>query len=135
MSDVYAVSQGSYSDYGIVQMFGDELSAQNFADQINADRPYAEARVETYVLRGPDFKMPRWAGWTTEINHRGEITKKEERSHLDEDGSYDGKVQTHVRGGVQALESYEVYTHGEAARVPRAHADAVAKLRAELMGL
>lgn len=132
---VYAVSHGTYSDYRIVQIFGDEDSAKKFADAMNAGDSYADADVEEYTLRGPDFRMPRWAGQTTVVDHAGEIMKTEGRTHTDEDGSYEGKVLTRVTGGRMALEPYEVYTHGEAARVPQAHSDAVAKLRAELMGL
>ncbi|OSC76513.1 hypothetical protein B5180_01790 [Streptomyces sp. BF-3] len=129
MSTVYAVSRGSYSDYRVVQIFGDEESAKEFAGKIY------DGNVEAYTLCGPDFKMPRWSGRTTIVSHTGDVIETGERSENNEDGSYEGQVQTRVSGGRLPLEPYEVYTHGEAERVPQAHADAVAKLRAEVMGL
>ncbi|MFB8071114.1 hypothetical protein [Streptomyces californicus] len=129
MSEIYVVSSGSYSDYRIVQIFGDEESAEAFAAKIY------DGDVTAHTLRGPDFKMPRWSGRTTVISATGDIVEAKERSENDESGFYEGQVLSRVAGGVLPLEPYEVHTHGEAARVPQAHADAVAKLRAEVLGL
>lgn len=135
MTDVYVVTTGHYSDYTIVQVFADEPSADKYAELLNAQSPYTHADVGAYTLRGPDFQMPYWAGHTTTINHSGEITKFEQRSHPDEAGSHLNEAKTRVTGGRLPLEPHEVYTQGDATRVPQAHSDAVAKLRAEVMGL
>jgi len=134
-NNVYVVTRGEYSDYRIVQIFSDEGDAKKFADTLNAGDPYAHADVEDYTLRGAGYVMSRWAARTTVVSHMGVVLEVMEQTSTDECGDYEGKAATTVSGGRTALEPSEVRTHGDALRVPQAHSDAVAKLRAELMGL
>ncbi|WP_069752946.1 hypothetical protein [Streptomyces sp. EN16] len=135
MSTVYVVTRGEYSDYGIVQVFGDQESAKAYSDRLNAADPYAYSGVEEYPVRGPDFQMPMWSAQVTTINHVGVISGTANDSHTDEAGDNVGRCETRVTGGRLPLEPTTVRTHGDATRVPQAHSDTVAKLRAELMGL
>lgn len=52
---IYIVTQGSYSDYHVVDVFDDKEMAQAVVDSYNAGNPYDESRVEEYVLNsGPE---------------------------------------------------------------------------------
>lgn len=135
MSTVYVVTRGEYSDYRIVQVFGDEESAKAYSDKLNVADPYAHADVEEFPVRGSDFQMPMWAAQVTTINHEGGTSGTANDSHMDEAGDNVGRCETRVTGGRMSLGATTVRTHGDATRVPAAHADAVAKVRAELMGL
>ncbi|MFJ6636583.1 hypothetical protein ACIQMR_35245 [Streptomyces sp. NPDC091376] len=136
MSDtVYIVTRGEYSDFRNVQVFSDEDAAKKYADLINASDPYAHAGVEGYELRDTDCTMPMWAAKSTTISHAGAVLKSVEETTADECGDYAGKATTRVEGGRMALEPAVIRTYGDASRVPQAHSDAVAKYRAEVMGL
>lgn len=50
---VYAVSEGSYSDYRIVAIFSSEELAQQFMNEVIGDR------IETYPLNPPDADLYR----------------------------------------------------------------------------
>lgn len=135
MSTVHVVTTGDYSDYRISGLFENKATAERIRDQLNADSPYAHADVEEFQLNGPDFVAGRSMTLWTYVSGTGDVYSTDERSDLDILGACTGKCTTQLVRPRTAPDSYTVHTHGDAHRVPQAHADAVAKLRAELMGL
>ncbi|MFE5828721.1 hypothetical protein ACFQ8W_00370 [Streptomyces sp. NPDC056508] len=135
MSKVYIVTKGSYSDYRICQVFADRATADAFREQLAAANCYADADVEEYELRESGFTLTHSAGKVTKVGRDGAATLVHEWSFTDEDGEYEDQVSSSVAGSGTFLDPYEVFTRGDARKVPQAHSDAVAKLRAEVMGL
>jgi hypothetical protein len=50
MAEVYVVTSGEYSDYGIMAVFSSEKKALDFCAKRNANRYHGDYRLETYTL-------------------------------------------------------------------------------------
>jgi hypothetical protein len=129
----YLVTSGTYSDYHVHQIFSHKRAAERFRDKINGGTYSSGARVETFRVRDQEWVPTTWLGRTSIVStETGDVLETADRTGLDKDGDYTGKSTTTTR---RLIRKVEVYTHGDATRVPQAHSDAVAKLRAEVLGL
>lgn len=129
----YVVVSGSYSDYQIHKIFGSKPAAEKLVTPMQREQSYSDAEIEEHDLCGDDWKPGMFMGRTSYVNLQGEVTGEEQRTSSDVRDEYKGRSTSRV--DEHAKWSRRVYTYGDAERVPQAHADAVAKLRAELMGL
>jgi hypothetical protein len=119
----------------VVQVFSDEAAAHRLKDRLNTD-PYAHADVDEYVLQGADYELGHTMIRVSKVSRlSGDVTAEEDRVYTDECGGDEGRVTTRITGGSMPLEPFEVRTCGDAKKVPQAHSDAVAKKRAEVLGL
>jgi len=55
MKNIYIVTRGSYSDYGIVGVFDDKELAEQFIKKTNDD--YEPPQIEEYILNIPSEKF------------------------------------------------------------------------------
>jgi len=129
----YVVTSGSYSDYQIHKVFGSKAAAERCVAILQREQSYSDAEIEEYDLCGDDWKPGKFMSRTSYVNLQGAVTGEEQRVSSDVRDEYKGRSTSRV--DEHAEWSRRVYTYGDAERVPQAHADAVAKLRAELMGL
>ncbi|GAB1326924.1 hypothetical protein [Streptomyces sennicomposti] len=141
MSDsqtAYIVTTGEYSDYRIRGVFLDKPSAERYAARLRD----SDVEVNEYPTHGPEFVPGRDVGMWTLIDASTGDVEREWSSISDRDATqYDGQCSTTVyTAGVTmgTVLSYTVYTSADIAQEERArksHAERVAKLRAEVMGL
>ena len=59
MKDIYLVSQGSYSDYGVIGVFEKKEDAQLFIDKFQGEDSYDKMEIETRALNKfiPEIKQ------------------------------------------------------------------------------
>ena len=70
MNDIYIITSGEYSDYGIVSVWSDEAEANRVCELLNKGYQYAENyRVEKYAL---DYRSNPYdkVSWLAEYNYR-----------------------------------------------------------------
>lgn len=132
---IFIVTQGSYSDYRIRALFEDEESAQAYADSLSRRSKYLsdEVAVEYWDVMAPGSLPTILEFRNTVIDTVTGDVVSTETSTLDAYDEEDrGKAETSVR---RDFKEVFVRTHGDSSRVPQTHSDAVAKLRAEIIGL
>lgn len=135
MSKVYVVTTGWYSDYTIREVFSDEATARKLVDALNAESAYARAEVEEYDVLSAEFQPLRVEFRCTDVSPSGEVSEPYISSKVETRDTFKGRANTTVSEPNRMSRSWRVGTNGPADVVPQAHSDAVAKLRAELMGL
>ncbi|MEV5319117.1 hypothetical protein AB0K92_15930 [Streptomyces sp. NPDC052687] len=138
MRNAYVVTSGEYSDYRIRGVFFDEPSARRYADSLRD----SDIEVEEYPARGPEFVPGRDISLWTHIDAQTGDVKREWSSISDRDAtSHDGQCSTNVYTTGMTLGTalhYTVHTTADVTqeeRARKAHAERVAKKRAEVMGL
>ncbi|MET9425624.1 hypothetical protein ABZY06_33805 [Streptomyces sp. NPDC006540] len=134
MANAYVVTQGSYSDYRIVKVFSDEGAANRLAESLNRQGGYGDdAEVEVHEMGDADWSPGQYMMREAHLAIiSGDVLDRFERTRIDVTGEYAG----HTNSDVQLRMGYwRVWTSGDAERVPQAHADAVARKRAEIIGL
>lgn len=131
---VYVVTTGEYSDYSIWGIFDNENSAKKWVEILNKDK-YVEADYfETNIL-GAEWKREEVFVRSTQVDAEGGVSWEGVSSYLPrptEDPDLGLKVQD-----MRNRYTYVGYRYLEKDRemALKVHADAVAKLRAERIGL
>lgn len=131
MTTVYAVSHGSYSDYGIVAMFSDRETAQEAIDSMGGDA-YGDERIEewtvfdvvprAYMVYVKEFyagkvseRSVRYPGWeTTDGHYVGRVTRGLGFGKWDGHYRYWGKDKARVH---KAFDDYHAQRQAEQAGV------------------
>lgn len=134
----YVVTSGEYSDYRIRGVFFNEVTARRYADGLRD----SDVEVQEYPAHGPEFVQGKdIILWTTVDACTGAI-ESERSSMSDRDATEsDGQCSTRVFTTGMALgrpHTYTIRTEADMAQEERArksHAERVAKVRAEVMGL
>lgn len=135
----YLVTVGEYSDYRVLASFGtDRAAAEDFVNDHNARSDWSKATIEA--------KPVRPAGWRGEAVARAYTWVDSETGDVGEWGSpYSETTEYYDAPTRPTVSRYErrkgprtgvvVSTFGRPEHVKQAHSDAVAKLRAEIIGL
>ncbi|MGW1268157.1 hypothetical protein [Streptomyces sp. NPDC002491] len=141
MSDTqiaYVVTSGEYSDYRIRGVFLDELSARRYADDLTD----SDVEVEEHPARGPEFIAGKdFKLWTRLDATTGDIEREWSSVSARDASEHDGQCSTQVyttsmtAGRVLSRTVATVADVAHEERARKAHAERVAKTRAEVMGL
>lgn len=129
MADVFLVSTGWYEDYTILDVFDSRPAAEKYLTQLGSDD---HPEVSRMTVRSAGYEIPMWMGRCTKLHPlSGQVVGSvPDRTHPQPDPRMrETNSQTWTRKGV-----WEVYTNGDATKVPEVHAEAVAAKQAEIQG-
>lgn len=132
MADVFLVVEEDYDYYSVLQVFADRATADSFVADYNAASEHNHAEVKAAPLRPADWKAGQYLHLQTKVAYlSGEVISNSEHYSPDWESTWEGTFSTSVS---QRCGGMQVETRGDAAKVPAAHAEAVAKLQANITG-
>lgn len=130
---VYAVSSGSYSDYGVRSLYTTREAAQAHVDRFNSGQHYDDAFVEEFELHSkliPIVQVYRFSG---QVNPAGVRHNEREWDYADDSGA---KHPVQVTVSDDRFGTKYVFAEGaDRAKVQKAYQDRMAQTMAEVMGL
>lgn len=133
MAKIFIVTEGAYSDYRILQVFIDEDAANRFAARVNnGEDRYDSAYVEAYELRDAGWDPIQYEFRRSEVDYCGDSQLIYRTDGIDTEDEYGGRVSTKTH---RSAVGWTITTSGPADAVPQAHSDAVARKRADIMGI